>query len=378
VVQGSAADWHSEFRGTLASAGWRPIAGQWRFDNDSLLQEDATGFDYAIVYRDDAFERYRYSTTFRHRDGNSAGLLFNLPDASKLAGGHMVRYSERRPGGIFWGYYDATGKFVGQGYANVAPPGDASHTLQVISGATTYSVYLDDFLLASDVPLESTRGYVGLVTVQTSADFESAAVGAPSPTGAAAAAAETPAAAQALAVPGVYSGKLGFGDQAVVSGKWVDEDGVFRQTAPDPADYILNTGIFAANYTLEADVLLATKPEVGGGFLLQAPERGRKAGATVVRFTNGGDGLFWGVYDEAGIFRGRASVDLPEKPEGETGYMLRVEVWGKAMDVYVDDRQVIAGAALPQAEGSIGLLAYGGPVTFTNVQVTVRGEEGAP
>ena len=164
----------------------------------------------------------------------------------------------------------------------------------------------------------------------------------------------------------------------MVSGKWVVDKGVYHQTAPDPADYILNTGLYAANYTIQSDVLLANKPDLGGGFILQAPERGRKAGATVVRFTRGGDSLFWGVYDEAGAFRGRQSVDLPPKPEGETGYVLRVDVRGNKMDIYADGDKVIEGALLPAGQGWIGLIAYGGPVTFTNVQVTVRQAQAAP
>ena len=92
--------------------------------------------------------------------------LFNMPYTDRLNGAHMVRYSERRPGGIFWGYFDETGKFVGQGYANVDPPADARHTLRVVSAAETYSLYLDDFLLAADLPLRQNYGYVGFVTRQ--------------------------------------------------------------------------------------------------------------------------------------------------------------------------------------------------------------------
>jgi hypothetical protein len=375
VVQGNSADWSGVLRGSLRAAGWRPIAGEWRFSNDSLVQSDVNGYDMAIVYAREAFQNYSLAATLRHRDGNGAGVLFNLPSPDRLDGGHMVRYSDTRPGGIFWGYYDDSGKFVGQGYANVDPPGDTSHTLRVVSGEETYDVYLDGFLLAADVPLQHSAGHIGLVTVQTSAAYDSVEVGAlaeqPSVR-------QTPVSVQQLAAPGVYSGTLGLPSQAVVSGKWIVERGVYQQTVPDPADYILNTGVYAADYTVESDILLANKPEIGGGFLLQAPERGRKAGATVVRFTNGGDGIFWGVYDEAGVFRGRASVDLPDKPEGETGYVLRVDVRASRMDVAVDGEIVIADALLPGTEGWLGLTAFGGPVTFDNVQITVRGTGGTP
>ena len=91
----------------------------------------------------------------------------------------MVRYSDCRPGGIFWGYFDDNGKFVGQGYANVSPPSDVSHTLRVVSGDKSYDVYLDDFLLAADVPLLRNYGYAGMITVQTAAEYESAQIGGP-------------------------------------------------------------------------------------------------------------------------------------------------------------------------------------------------------
>lgn len=375
VVEGSAANWQATFRGNMTDAGWRKIAGKWQFSNDSLVQEDATGFDLAATYAHNAFRNYSYSTTFRHLSGNGAGILFNLPDPDRLNGGHMVRYSDRRPGGIFWGYYDDSGKFVGQGYTNVSPPGDVSHTLRVISGDKTYDVYLDDFLLAANVPLQQNYGHIGMITVQSAAEYESAQVAG---TATAPAAVQTPASVQPFTAPGIYSGTLGFPDQSVVSGKWAVDQGVYRQSAPDPADYILNTGIYATNYTIESDVLLANKPEVGGGFILQAPERGRKAGATVVRFTGGGNGLFWGVYDESGAFRGREAVNLPQKPEGETGFVLRVDVRGNKMDIYVDGDKVIEGSLLPAAQGWIGLVSYGGPVTFTNAQVTVRQAQAAP
>ena len=69
-----------------------------------------------------------------HRAGTGAGVLFNMPYTDRLNGAHMVRYSDRRPGGMFWGYFDAIGKFVGQGYATVDPPADRRHDLRVVSG----------------------------------------------------------------------------------------------------------------------------------------------------------------------------------------------------------------------------------------------------
>ena len=368
ILQGATAAWTAAFRGDLRAAGWRQLAGQWRFRNDSLVQEDPNGFDLAIAYATNAFQNFDLTASFSHRDGNGAGVLFNMPFTDRLNGAHMVRYSDRRPGGIFWGYFDDSGKFVGQGYANVSPPGDARHTLRVVSEESTYSIYLDDFLVASDLPLRQNYGYAGLVAVQSSVDFDSVAVSGPDVT---AAAGQTPSAIQQLAPAGVYSGTQGFAEQRIISGKWEVNDGLYRQTAPDPADYVFSTGLYASEYTIEADVMLPQKPDAGGGFMIQMPERGRKAGATVVRLINGGQGVFWGVYDESGAFRGRGSVELPTKFEGETGYRLRAAIKGNTMDVWVDGEMVAEGVVLPRTEGWISLVAFGGPIAFDNISVDV-------
>ena len=371
IQSGQADRWESDFRGTLADAGWLPLSGNWRISNGSLVQEDALGFDLAIAYTRNAFQNYTYTASFSHRDGNGAGLIFNMPYRDRLNGAHMVRYSDRRPGGIFWGYFDADGKFVGQGYANVSPPGDARHTLRVVSQATTYNVYLDDFLLASDLPLMQRYGYLGLITVQSSAEFVSTRVDGIATL---ASATETPVALPALADAGVYSGTLGFPDERILSGKWEVAGGVFRQTSPDVADYIYTTGVYASHYSIEADIFLPDMPDAGGGFMLQMPERRSKVGATVVRLIRGGHGIFWGVYDQSGAFRGRGSVELPLKPEGETGFHLHVDVKGDRLDIILDDVMIAEAVALPRAQGWIGLVAFGGSVALGNVQIVVAGE----
>jgi hypothetical protein len=372
IVEGGIAPWQSEFRGDLREAGWRPLTGRWRFGNGDLLQDDIEGFDQAIVYTKNAFRNYTYEAGFSHRDGNGAGILFNMPYSDRLNGATMVRYSDRRPGGIFWGYFDATGKFVGQGYANVDPPGDVRHSIRVVSEASTYSVYLDDILLAANLPLQNKFGYVGLITSRSSANYDSLQV---TGSGASALARQTPVASAPLSAAGLYSGTEGFPEGRPISGKWEVDGGRYRQSAPDPADYVFSTGLYAGNFTVRADVLLPDKPDSGAGFMVQMPERGRKAGATVVRLINSGDGIFWGVYDAAGGFRGRGSADLPAKDEGETGFQLQLDVKGETMDIFVDDQLIAKDVVLPRSDGWIGLMSYGGPVTLANVEIMVRQPE---
>ena len=358
--------WSADFRGDLASSGWQPLSGQWGFENNTLVQSDPTGVDLAIAYTGSAFQNYVYDVSFTHRQGQSAGVLFNMPFTDRLNGAHMVRYSERRPGGIFWGYFDDAGKFIGEGYANVDPPASARHTLRVVSDLDSYSLYLDGFALVTDLPLRQNFGYVGLVTVQYDAVTVSGLEPVITPSA-------SPAAVPALSASGVYTAGVTAADQRILSGQWEIEQGVYRQSVPDPGDYVLNTGVYASNYRIEADIQLPVKPEIGGGFTIHMPERGRRDGATVVRFINGGDGLFWGAYDAGGVFRGRGSVTLPGKAEGDNLYRLQVDVRGDVMDILVDGEAVASEIVLPRNEGWVGLVAHGGPVAFTNLQITVGG-----
>lgn len=383
--------WQPVLRGNLNDAGWRPIGGQWTFSNDALVQSDPNGIDLAIAYAGAAFKEYTYSVDVTHREGNAAGILFNMPYTDRINGAHMVRYSERRPGGIFWGYFDSGGKFVGQGYATVDPPADARHTLRVVSGANYYSVYLDDFLLAADLPLQQNFGFVGLVTVRSTASFDQIKIdqikigqmATPSRPATPATPVVTPIlpadvtpASQKTPTTSTSATIRTFPERRVLSGIWEDDGDALRQTAPDPGDYILNTGVTAASYRIEADIQLPTKPETGAGFLIHMPERGRRHGATIVRFTNGGDGLFWGIYDATGAFVGRRAVDIANKPEGDNRFHLAVDVRGPSMDIWVDDELIASDVIIPRGEGWIGLVTHGGPVTFDKVQVTL--EEAAP
>jgi len=373
LVNQGAEGWNADFRGALNTSGWRPLSGQWGFENNTLVQNDPTGVDLAITYANSAFQNYVYTVSLSHREGQSAGILFNMPYTDRLNGAYMVRYSERRPGGIFWGYFDDNGKFVGEGYTNVDPPANARHTLRVVSDLDSYSIYLDEFPLVTQLPLRHNFGYVGLVTVQSAAVYDAVAVGGlPSTT---TPAATSPAPAPVLSAAGVYTASATTADRRILSGQWEIEQGVYRQTAPDPGDYVLNTGVYASNYRIEADIQLPVKPEIGGGFTIHMPERGRRNGATVVRFINGGDGLFWGVFDAGGAFRGRGSVALPDKAEGDNLYRLMVDVRGEVMDILVDGEAVASDIVLPRSEGWVGLVTHGGPVTFTNLQITVGGAQ---
>lgn len=374
IVSGDAFALQSDFRGDIARSDWKPISGRWRFQDGALVQTDVTGFDLSIVYVRNAFRNYAVEAAFRHREGYGGGVLFNMPYTDRLHSAHMVRFSDRRPGGVFWGYYDANGKFVGQGYGNAEALESAQYSLRVVCGATTYSIYLNDAVLAENVPLQTIAdgktqnfGYIGLIATKSAVIFDSVRVGhITTPTSA------SPARSTAQPVAQLLGGPEGFPNQRALNGEWVMDQGVYRQIVPNAADYLLSTGVAASNYTLEADVALPDKPEVGAGFVLHMTDRGRKNGAYMFRLVRGGSGVLWGIFDDSGVFRGRGSAELtPGKRESDRGrYRLKLIVRGNRMDAFVNQEQVAQDVPLPRAEGWIGLLAHGGPLTFENVRIT--------
>ncbi len=353
TIAGNSASIAGNFAGDILASGWKPISKSWRFENDTLLQEDASQADQAIVFTTNAFRNYSYEVKMAHLEGTGAGILFNMPYTDRLDGAHMVRYSDRTLGGMFWGYYDDRGVFVGQGHTSVNIPFNQSHKLRVVSGDSSYSIYLDNVLLVSNLPLRQNAGHVGLLTSKSAAAFDSPWIGSERESSVAA---------------------IGLGqnstDRTVVSGDWVVENGLFQQMAPDATDMLLNSGIYASNYTAEAEIRLPNRPDAGGGFVIHMREPDDTAGAFIVRLIRGGEGIFWGTYDEAGLFRGRGSQDLVKNPAGV--YQLKVVVQNDLVDIFVDDQQIADDVLTPHTEGWIGLVAHTGPVTFQDVAIDVE------
>jgi hypothetical protein len=167
---------------------------------------------------------------------------------------------------------------------------------------------------------------------------------------------------------GTYSNMDGFTDQRVVSGKWAIGNNKAVQTVADPADYVWNTGVQASDYTITAKVTLPQTISAGGGFLIHMSERGSKNDSFVVRLKEGGKGIWWGLIDAEGKFKGQGSAPL--QPTSST-FLLKLVVKLDRVSIYVNDHEIARDLQMSSQEGWIGLLAYGGPVTFQDVKLDV-------
>jgi peptidoglycan/LPS O-acetylase OafA/YrhL len=159
-----------------SDAGWRILSGDWTLLDAAFVQREHSGYDRSLEYRDSLEPPYQIKTRFRHLVGSGAGLLFGLPDAQVgLSGGregsHLIRYADDGRS-LLWGYFDARGAFIGQGYAPTPAPGTNWHELEVQVDRTGYTVTLDGQILQSAIPIKRGAGRVALQTSLSSAAFD--------------------------------------------------------------------------------------------------------------------------------------------------------------------------------------------------------------
>ncbi len=351
VVTGESTSYKGDFTGDFKTSGWKVIRGDWAFSGGNLVQTDAQATDLSIVYTPVDYTNFSVTIGLTHQDGFGGGLLFNMPYTDRLNGAHLVRYSDRRPGAIFWGYFDDSGKFVGEGYADVPEASTDHHLFRVVSKKSTYDIYLDNNLIVKDLPFKQNYGHIGLLTSRTSVSYDQVEI-----TGSTA---KPPESTTNAVDP--------LSDLKILSGKWDTQNNVITQQVTEIGEYILNSGTYATEYTIEAEISLPNGGQTGGGFIFHMPDRGTRKGAYLVRLVNGGESIFWGYFDENSKFKGIGSAKLTKA----ASYVLKLAVRGNLMNVYVNDQMILQDMKLTSTEGWLGLLAHGGVVQFKNVKATI-------
>lgn len=152
---------------------WRILSGNWRVAEGQLWQYISEGFDYTALYPE-SFSDYQIDIEFEQSDAAGAGLVFNLPSLSGYEGGHLVRFTHNDAGeeGIFWGFYNDEGDFVGQGYLAMPLEKDVLHSLRLDVSDSVYSIYFNGELIRDGLPLQNQAGFLGLTVSQSTVAFE--------------------------------------------------------------------------------------------------------------------------------------------------------------------------------------------------------------
>ena len=338
---------------------WKPVSGDWRYEAGQYVQTQPDGFDLSTIYQQPITPPLMVEAVFQHREGAGAGLLINLPSPDSRNGGTMVRYMD---GGeaLAWGYFAEDGVFSGQGGVQVTPPGTAPHTLTISVTASTYAITLDGVEIARDIPLLSpvTPAYIGLTASESIAAFDEVRL-------------LTGEAVQPVPQEPVEAAETNI-DAEAATGTWIVDGTIITQTDTANADYIAGTGLAGEQFSVTVDIDLPLDvPDAGAGIVFHMQGRDDPRMGHMVRFGNGGQELFWGSYDADGVFNGEGGVPL-DLPANET-VKLHVVVRVDSFDIYVNDQVAVEAIPLQQASGWIGLISYGGPVTFSNVNVQLGG-----
>lgn len=334
---------------------WLPFGGQWEFADSAFIQRQVDGFDFAAGYNNPYGDAV-VSTTFRHLEGQGGGLLFNMAQPDSLRDSHMVRYVHDAEF-LMWGSFDADGRFEGQGSVEIIPPADATITLSVIINAETYSVMLNDELVAVNLPITAQGDYHGLVSAQSEVAFDDFRVS----TGTL----ETPE-IEPEATEAAQSGDLNL---RAVSGDWEFGE-VIVQRATDPVDYIAGTGIAAETFRASVTVDLPDDIDDGGaGLVFHMAGRDDLANGQMVRFGLGGNEIFWGNYDADGVFEGLGSTPL--ELDWSQPQRLTLAVSATTYNILIGDEVLVQDIPVTGEFGWIALVSFRGETIFSDFELSM-------
>ena len=342
------------FSSNSENMNWIPISGHWRTSQNTLLQTDQGGYDFAIVYQGEIFQDYQLDVPLNHIRGRGAGIIFNMLSQDNLKSAIMVRYSDVA-NLLMWGYFGGDGLYMGQGYAEVASPELDTHTISVVSKEDSYDLYLDGQTVVKDVPSIRNNGYIGLITSRSTARFGPISLSSLSN------AASTPT----------------LGEMKIVSGSWSQIGNLIVQNDSEFTDHILSTGIFGRIYSIEIDISVPDFSERfngGGGIIFHMPGERNWANANMVRLADDGMGLFWGSYNENGVFSGQGFISFDQVEEIESRasrYIIKIQVRSDSYDIFVNQINVASNVNLVNREGFIALLSFRGPISFEDPLITL-------
>ena len=161
------------------------------------------------------------------------------------------------------------------------------------------------------------------------------------------------------------------------SGEWEIADGELVQANPAAQDAGIGfEGSAFEDYGLQVTFRHLTG--AGGGLLFNMPSPYQLNGAHVVRYSDQADSVFWGYYDDQGLFtrQGFANAD----PPGTETHQLRVFVGSDSYDVYLDDQLLARASAHRSSSGGHGSGAQRRPYRTYHLtqQRCLQGGRGIP
>lgn len=250
------------------------------------------------------------------------------------------------------GYTDSLGNFVPQVRVPFAvDTGDYRLDVYVLN--KTYTIQLNGQTLVERRPLFYTGGLIGFYA-RGRATFDTLKL----------TAAEEGKPGEMIYVSD-FDQRFGGTGWVPFSGKWTLTGEGLAQTNPDEEQGGIGyEGGSFENYMLQATFYHATGS--GAGLLFNMPSPYQLNGAVMVRYSDQSDSLFWGYFDEKGVFtrQGFAKVASP----GNTSHQLQIFSHQDRYTVYLDDQLLVQDVAAQRANGYIGLVTARSSVVYTIVE----------
>ena len=347
---------------SITDMPYQQFSGDWDIRDEALIQLSTSGFDLAnfIAVEIPPEQNYTYTTTMRYVGGSmGGGILFNAQQTTSRQQSHMARFNvDAGQLWVIYGYFGDDSNFTGQGSTPLQVPVDDTtpHTLRVDVAGGTYSLYVDDALIAADVPLQYQGGAVGLVSSTSQVAFDDVTVEElttqvvsnpeqpqpesvqPEQTDPVEEVVVDTTFGEPLIVDGFdITGVAGESLWLPISGNWAVVEGAFVQQQAEGFDLSAIYQVPVA-YPLRVQVNIAHQQNIGGGLLFNLPSDSGLAGGHMVRFFE--DAVAWGYFDEQGNFNGQGSA-----PNTQTDGTLAIVADGTTYAVY--NGETILGEAIP-------------------------------
>lgn len=367
------------------------FGGDWEIRDKTLVQLSTSGYDLMsfVPVSIPVNQPYRFETSLRFLGGTmGGGLIFNAQQTTSRQKSHMARFNVE--GGQLWliyGYFGDDSNFVGQGSVplNLAPDNRDFHTLSVQTDEDSYSLFLNNALVAQMIPLIYRGGSVGFISATSQVAFDNVQVDAAlqvveqiteatPPTAMEVvdaalpedlnATSETPLFSDSFDVIGADGGSLWL----PISGDWRYENSGYIQTQAEGFDL---SSIYQQPITLPMtyQVTFQHRAGSGGGLLFSLPRPDSRNGGHMVRYIDAGDVMAWGYFDTEGVFVGQGSVSVP-LPE-QTRHTLEIRTVGQSYTIFLDETQIVADVPLvgSASPSYLGLTASQSVVVFDEINV---------